>query len=143
MKSKFEKTIKAQLQRLKVVFWYEPLKLPYVITANYIPDFVIYRGSLKKPKKPLTKSDLKDTILVETKGLFDYADRIKMLAVKEAHPEVDLRIVFQSNSFVYKNRKKERRTSESTDMRYSDWADKHGFKYAIGEIPEVWLKEQK
>jgi hypothetical protein len=24
-------------------------------------------------------------------------------------------------------------------MRYSDWAKKYGFEYAVGEIPKEWL----
>ena len=143
-RSGYEKYLKEYLKALKVKFtfksWYEPLKLPYVKKANYIPDFIIYKGSLKKPKKPLTPDDLKDSIVIEAKGFFKPSDRTKMLAVKETYPDMDIRMVFQSNGFMYKKKKgAPRRTPESTDIRYGDWCDKQGFPWAVGDIPEAWL----
>jgi hypothetical protein len=61
-------------------------------------------------------------LFVECKGYLRPEDRSKLVAVKKIHPEIDLRIVFYS-----KNKK------------YIRWAEKNGFKYAIGEIPEEWL----
>lgn len=140
LKSGFEKTIKSFLEGLGIKHWYEPLSLPYVQESTYKPDFVIYKGKLKKVKKPLTPDELQGMILVETKGFLDIESRKKMIAVKQQYPQLDIRILFQKDGFVYKS-KKGRREKGSTDFRYSDWAKKHGFTYAIGEeIPKEWLQ---
>lgn len=62
-------------------------------------------------------------VLVETKGYLRPADKRKLVAVKKQHPEIDLRIVFYDDN--PKNIK---------------WAIKHGFRYAIHEIPKEWLR---
>jgi hypothetical protein len=53
-----------------------------------------------------------------------------MLAVKESHPDKDIRFVFQANNKIH----------PKSVTRYSDWAEKHGFKYAIGEAPKDWFE---
>jgi hypothetical protein len=139
MRSDFEKLVRTQLETVGVDFSYEAIKLNYFISGNYVTDFVV---GVKK--KSLTKDEIKDKIILEVKGFLDVDTRKKMLAVKEAHPALDIRFVFQQNGFVYKNKKgKPRRTPESTDMRYSDWCEKHGFKWCVGEVPDVWFKEIK
>ena len=142
-RSGFEKTLIETLKELKVKYWYEPLKMPYTISRvkNYMPDFVIYKGKLKKVKKPLTPKELKGMLIIEAKGFFKYADREKMLAVKECYPDLDIRMLFMNNGYIYKNKKgAPRRTPESTDMRYSDWCDKHGYPWAISDIPKEWYE---
>lgn len=62
-------------------------------------------------------------IYIETKGHFRPEAKRKMAAVAKLHPEFDIRIVFYSRKL--------------KDIR---WAEKHGFKYAIGEIPKEWLE---
>jgi len=53
-----------------------------------------------------------------------------MLAVKDAHPHLDIRFVFQRNNTISKNSK----------TTYGDWADKHGFKWCVfPNIPPDWL----
>lgn len=104
------------------VLEYEPEKLTYTLTKDYIPDFVI---TLKNGNK----------IYVEAKGLgraFDYDARSKMIAVKEQHPDLDIRIVFMAD----------RSISKGSKMRPSDWATKHGFKFAINDIPTQWFRER-
>ena len=55
-----------------------------------------------------------------------------MKLVKEANPELDIRILFQTpNNKIIK-------TSKTT---YADWADKHGYLWAAKEIPTNWLEE--
>jgi predicted nuclease of restriction endonuclease-like RecB superfamily len=61
-------------------------------------------------------------IYVEAKGHFRPEAKRKMAAVKRLHPNLDIRIVFYS-----------------TNKTYIRWAEKHGFKYAIGDIPKDWL----
>ena len=98
---------------------YETENLEYTLTKNYVPDFII------------TKKD-GSVIYIEAKGLgrsFDYDARIKMEAVKEQHPELDIRIVFMRDGVL-------RRGSQ---FRASDWATKHGYVFAVGSIPDEWL----
>lgn len=109
-RNKFEVKIDKQLSKSKVKYEYESEKIPYVIYGNYNPDFII-----------LSKSGSK--IYIETKGHFRPEAKRKMVAVKKLHPDLDIRIVFYSKNKVY-----------------TRWAEKHGFPYAIGEIPEGWLK---
>jgi hypothetical protein len=114
MRSGFEKFVKKLLNKHKVKFKYEPFTLPYVVEKNYKPDFVLSNG-----------------ILIETKGNFPSSDRTKMLKVKEQHPDLDIRLWFQRDNWVTKKH----------NMRYSEWAEKNGFKYHVGEtLPKEWFK---
>ncbi len=99
---------------------YETEKLKYTIQKEYIPDFIITFEDGTK-------------MYIETKGYFQYPDREKMVAVKEANPDLDIRMVFFSDrpSSLGKNVK----------MKPSEWAIKYGFPFAIGEIPKEWLFE--
>jgi len=71
-----------------------------------------------------TLEGLTKTILVEAKGHFRPEAKRKMVAVKKMNPHLDIRIVF------YSFRKE-----------YVRWAEKHGFPYAIGSIPNTWVEE--
>lgn len=115
MRSGFERTIAAQLKKHKVPFDYEPVKLPFVIKRTYCPDFY------------LPKQD----IYIEAKGKLDADTKAKMLAVKEMHPTLDIRIVFMRG---------ENKLSKRSKTTYMQWAEKNGFPAADGEIPEEWLK---
>jgi hypothetical protein len=98
-----------------IEFEYETVRLPYTITKykKYTPDFIFPNG-----------------LHLEAKGRFTAESRDKMLAVKEAHPHINLRILFQRDQPIRKGSK----------TLYSMWAVKNGFPYAIGEkIPEDWL----
>lgn len=123
-RSQFEYDVYKALKNVmpkRAVIEYEEDKLEYTVTKNYIPDFTI------------TKKD-GTIIYIEAKGLgraFDYQNRVKMEAVKEQHPDKDIRIVFYSDRPLRKGGK----------MRPSDWAKQNGFIFSIGEIPEEWFKE--
>ena len=68
---------------------------------------------------------------IEVKGYLRPEDRTKALAVKAAHPEKEIRFVFASNNYLYKGSK----------SRYSDWCEKHGFKYCLKDnIPDGWFE---
>lgn len=112
-RSGLEAKLGGLLEKNNTPFLYEAEKLEYVIHAKYTPDFFLPNG-----------------VILEAKGFFKPADRRKMLAVKEANPELDIRFVFQRNNTLAK-------TSKST---YGDWADKHGFLWCIyPHLPEEWL----
>jgi hypothetical protein len=118
-KSGFEEKFASFLERLGITFGYETLKLKYVKEANYSVDF-----SFNSP------------IIIETKGYFTAADRQKMLDVKKAHPEKDIRFVFMADQKIHKLSK----------TRYSDWCIKHDFKYCISKdatMPVEWIQELK
>jgi len=97
---------------------YEKLKIEWedLRYRTYTPDFELDNG-----------------IIIETKGMFDNEDRRKHIAIKEQHPELDIRFVFSNaNAKLYKGAK----------SRYCDWCDKHGFKWAHRVIPKEWLTEK-
>lgn len=125
-RNKFEKSIGDHLFSLKTKdFGYEAVKLDYTVSGKYLVDFVL----IKKDGSPM---------YIEAKGnglSFDGHAKRKMRAVKEQHPDIDIRMLFYSDGKCGPKRK------DGTFMRQSDWAEKYGFPYAIKEIPEEWLAE--
>jgi hypothetical protein len=123
-RSRLEERIATQLEDAGVTFDYEGYKISYSVPARkarYTPDF-----PLGDPGNP--------TIIIEAKGRFrTAADRQKLALVKEQHPTLDLRLVFQNaNLPIYKG----------SPTTYAMWADSHGFQWADkGKIPESWLSE--
>lgn len=124
-RNKFEEKTGERLDELGIDFSYESEKFEYTVKGRYTPDFIVKTLSGNK-------------IYIETKGngrSFDGASRRKLLAVKEQHPEVDLRLVFYSDGKIGPRRK------DGTHLRQSDWAEKYGFRHSIKEIPRSWLEE--
>lgn len=103
------------MKRAGVEFQYEPLQLDYTISHTYTPDFVIG-----------------NSLIIEAKGKLDPQTRQKMLAVKQQHPDLDIRIVFMRG---------ENKLSKASKTTYMDWGKKHGFICADREIPKEWLKD--
>ena len=119
-RSGFEHKISEQLERQNINPQYETTVVKYTIPARdskYTVDFTLPNG-----------------ILVETKGRWMPDDRKKHLLVKEQHPELDIRIVFQSA------KSKLRKGSKTT---YADYCDKHGIQWAEKTIPQSWINEEK
>lgn len=116
---------------------YEPIRLPYIVPEqkkHYLPDFVFDPRALKVVPKITCIDDLRGMIVCETKGLFTAADRKKMLLVKEAYPWMDIRMVFQADNWITKAKK----------MRYSEWAERHGFMWYVGHAPPAdWFVKTK
>ena len=129
-RSKFEDKFASELKQHGVVFEYEAVSLNYLKTiqsgfckkcetktvfqrCSYTPDFFL----------PV------QNIFIETKGRWTGEDRKKHLAVREANPTVDIRLVFMSNNKIHKK----------SDTRYGDWADKHGFLWSVRSMPDAWL----
>ena len=117
-RSGLEETIAKDLEKAGVSFLYEDKRITYEVNQvrTYTPDFILPNG-----------------IIIETKGRFVVADRMKHLMIRKQYPHLDLRFVF-SNS-----RNKIRKGSKTT---YGDWCTKHGFLYADKRIPDEWLKQQ-
>jgi predicted nuclease of restriction endonuclease-like RecB superfamily len=109
LRNKFERELYAQLQRSGLYFEYEPGRLPYVVRHYYVPDFIVELSDGRR-------------IYIEAKGYFRPEHKVKMRAVKEQHPNEDIRLVFNH-----------------VDGRNIKWAEKYGFPWACGRIPDEWL----
>jgi hypothetical protein len=111
----FEMKVEAALRRRCGVVEYEVARLKYPQKdGTYVPDFRIPQA-------------IRTQLFIEAKGRFLGKDRTKLKAVKAAHPEIDLRIVFQRNVPIVKGSK----------TRCLDWAIKNGFKATV--FPELPL----
>ena len=119
VRSGLEKKIQDKLKEQGVKAKYEPLKIEWEDLAyrKYTPDFILPNG-----------------ILIESKGLFTPIDRRKHLLIKQQHPNLDIRFVFESS------RRKINKISKTT---YADWCEKNNFLCYDRIIPEPWLKERK
>lgn len=116
LKSGLEERTLKYLKRHSTEVKYETLTLPYTLRKNYVADFVC-----------LTKSG--KTVIIETKGWFRADDRTKMRAVKKDNPHIDIRLVFD----------KDNKLGKGSTMTYSQWSDKYGFPYSIGNPPKEWF----
>lgn len=117
-RSGLEKVVAEYLKQNKKNFRYEDLKIEWkdLRYRTYTPDFILDNG-----------------IIVETKGLFDNEDRRKHLAVREQHPELDIRLVFSNaRAKLYKGSK----------TTYAMWCEKNNFLYSHRVIPPDWLEEK-
>ena len=113
-RSKLEEKVADLLEGLGISYEYESEKLSYTIEHNYTPDFV-----------------LPNYTYLETKGYWDAADRRKILAVKKANPQIDLRMIFQSP---YNTISKKSKTT------YAKWCEKHDIPWtSYHNIPLEWL----
>jgi hypothetical protein len=131
MRSKFEEKIAAQLEAADKGWVYEHYKFDYykrvrsgsckqctskdVVQKHiYTPDFfVIEKG-----------------FFIETKGIFSPTDRQKMILMKEQHPGIEIRLVFQQDALIQHKKK---------STRYTAWAADHDYMSAVGGIPVLWL----
>jgi hypothetical protein len=120
-KSGLEEKIANELTDKKADFGYEEDKIIYTIPESlhkYTPDFKIRKSE--------------DRILyIETKGRWVTADRKKLKLVKEQHPELDIRILFQNA----KNK-----ITKNSKTTYGDYADKIGIPWAEKTIPDSWFE---
>jgi len=117
VRSGFEHRVRSFLENNSIKFEYETEKFKYTVERTYTPDFILFG---KRGKK----------IYVECKGRLDADSKIKLRAMKEQHPDVDLRILFQRNQPLRKGAK----------TTYIEWATKLGYDCAEGEdIPKKWL----
>lgn len=120
-RSGLEDKIAKQITSAGLEVSYETDKVHYVVperNAKYTPDF-----KLPKPG---------GFFYVETKGIWDTADRQKHLLIQKQHPDIDIRFVFSNcNSKLYKGSK----------TTYASYCEKNGFVYADKTIPDEWLHE--
>ena len=114
---KFEEIIKS----FEVEYDYEVTKIPYTVPEsnhNYTVDWTFING-----------------LLVETKGyLSDHKERYKYVLLKQQHPDLDLRFVFDNPN----------KLCGGTKQTHGAWATKYGFKWcSIKDVDQIqqWVKE--
>jgi hypothetical protein len=113
-RSGLEEKVADLMVELGVKYEYESTKVPYQIMHSYTPDFLLPNG-----------------VFLETKGYWEASDRRKMKAVKEQHPELDIRMVFQSPY---------NKISKKSKTTYAKWCEKHDIPWtSYGNIPIDWL----
>ena len=131
MRSGYEYQVRDNLHDRHIDFEYEAEVLEYTSRVRggccevcgskkvgkdrkYTPDFIITRADYSK-------------LYVEAKGRFLSTDRSKMRDVQRAHPDKDIRMLFQKRA-------------KSQMPALIKWCDKYGFDYAFGtEVPDAWL----
>jgi predicted nuclease of restriction endonuclease-like RecB superfamily len=121
-RSGLEFTFAKDLEEQGIPYEYESTVVKYTkpeSSHRYTPDFSIESKNGK-------------TIIIETKGRFVSADRVKHLLIKRQHPELDIRFVFS---------RCRQRLSKRSKTTYGDWCERHGFMYAESKIPKEWLNE--
>lgn len=105
-RSKLEVQFESLLKDFEVQYDYEITKIPYIVPESkhtYLVDWTVLNG-----------------LLVETKGyLADHTERKKYILIKEQHPELDLRFVFQDPN----------KKCGGMKTTHAQWADKCGFKW--------------
>ena len=129
-RSAFEFNLATKLYEAGIDFQYEPYQLKYELPMNnsycaececkeiystrkYVPDFILPNG-----------------LVIEAKGEFTSQNRKKMLAIIESNPDLDIRMVFMRDNYL----------SKKHANKYSDWCERNGVTYAVGDIPEEWTK---
>lgn len=115
-RSALERSVANNLKRRGVQAAYEEDTLSYKIEAEYTPDFRLPNG-----------------IFVEVKGVLRKEDRRKMVAVKRCNPDADIRFVFALASKAIVGGK----------ISHAKWAERNGFPWAEGHVPEEWIDEGK
>ena len=118
-RSAFEQEVARKAEEERIVCEYEPEDGRIKWTPKdkiYTPDFVLANG-----------------IIVECKGRLTVHDRTKHLRIQSQYPHLDIRFVFQYNNPITKG----------SSTRYTDWAEQHGFKWAMKYIPKEWYKEKQ
>jgi len=115
-RSGLEVSVARQLEEAGVDAKYEAVKIYYTPpqkTRTYTPDWVLPNG-----------------VVLESKGLFTSADRMKHLHIQAEHPDLDLRFIFTNS---------QKTISKTSKTTYADWCRKHGFQFADKEVPQEWL----
>jgi hypothetical protein len=122
-RSKFERRVAWQLNRAGLKWTYEGTEIPYIRNgkvSKYHPDFHVNKR-----------------FHLEVKGYFvgQARDRTKLVLVKQQHPDLDLRILFEREGHL---------VTPGSSMTYADWAEVNGIPWAGGgKVPEEWLEEAR
>jgi hypothetical protein len=117
-RSGLEVKVQEHLKENGVHAKYEHIKIEWedLMYRKYTPDFLLPNG-----------------VIVETKGLFTAQDRRKHLLIKQQHPMLDVRFVFE---------RADRKLSKVSKSTYASWCEKNGFQYAVKYVPLAWAEEE-
>lgn len=130
MASKSETVFAEWCDEMGIQWIYEPEKFnwypPQPKIRKYTPDFKIINRKGK-------------IFFVEFKGWLRPADKTKMKAVKHQRPDLDIRFVFAKGDKPVVGAKPRK---NGTKMTHAEWAEKYGYKWAEGTIPDAWLEEE-
>lgn len=127
MASQSEVRFAKGLDDRRIPWEYESDEIKWTQTARvYTPDFKI------------TRKD-RTEFFVEYKGFLWTEDKQKMKAVKEQHPDIDIRFVFAD---AHKPVHGAKTRKDGTKMSHAEWAEKTGYLWAHATIPASWLKTQ-
>ncbi len=111
-RSKFEYAVQSLLdKRPDVESQYEPRKLGYTLSLEYVPDWECV----------LVRTGSGEVFYLEAKGKFDYEERRKALAVIKDNPGIDLRFVFMRDN----------KLNKRSSTRYSDWCKQHNIRCSV------------
>lgn len=120
-RSKLEQRFEQILLDNRIEYEYEVTRIPYIVPEskhNYTVDWTCLNG-----------------LLIETKGyLSDHQERHKYVLLKEQHPTLDLRFVFDNPN----------KLCGGTKYTHAKWADKYGFKWcSIKDVDQIksWVNE--
>jgi len=118
-RSGLEHTVLDSLKERKCNAKYECFKIEWedLKYRKYTPDFLLPNG-----------------IIIETKGRFTPADRMKHISIKKQHPDLDIRFVFSNSNA---------KLSKGAKTTYADWCDKNGFLYSDKDVPQEWVDEKR
>ena len=131
MRSGFENRIAKQLKQIGVDYKYE-----YETFEYWLPVYKAVCESCGETKQIVKRHHytpdffLSNGVVLEVKGRFTAKDRKIQAAMREYHPDVDLRMVFYADNLLRKNAK----------TRYSDWCQSKGIDYCFKEVPEEWTQ---
>jgi len=131
-RSKYEANIAKDLKARRIKFEYETIKIPYYLSKKGRCKFC--SSGVVFVHKTYTPDFIIGSIILEAKGRFVSSDRTKMLAAKEANPNLDIRMLFMRDQWCTKKKRK----------RYSDWCNDHNIPFAFGTaLPKSWLRESR
>lgn len=106
--SAFEAQVAEYLSSIGAVWYYEPIRLPWIPKLRlYVPDFYV-----RLPNG--------ESFYLEAKGYFDPQARVKMSQIKKQYPDLDIRMFFMNEHV---------KIPPAKSSTYADWADKNGYKY--------------
>jgi len=113
-RSDLEGLVADMLEKQFVEYVFEPHWISYQVPKKYKPDFILPNG-----------------IIIEVKGWFLREDQRKHKLIKQQHPELDIRFVFQKID----------NKVQGGRFTCKEWCEKYGFQYAEAIVPNSWIHE--
>ena len=131
VRSKFEATVINDLDERGVRYEYEPGNIGYDQPIKAGECLECGSSNVVWKRKYLPDIRLADGSLVEIKGYLKPDDRRTLIAFRNSHLKVKLRILFQSDRYL---------DPKTKATSYTDWARREGFDCHVGNsIPEEWI----